>query len=197
MTMSPGTPSIPRILVAGVVVLAASALFGWGYVIGRQSAPAPADRAAASPAAPVPSPRAAEVEARKAELDREMERLLEAQREAVRLRTIFEDEKARIAQQRSRLAAWRPSAAEVQAAAALQASVNALLAKAADRLSASDYEGAIGVYDEALKLDPWNAAAQTGKAGALSARAILGAVAAPPRPAPARSFRAGATVAAS
>src|SRR5262249_25584290 len=127
MTMSPGPPSVPRILVAGVVVLAASALFGWGYVIERHAASAPADRAVASPDAPVPSPPAAEVEARKAELDREMDRLLETQREAVRLRTIFEDEKARIAQQRSRLAAWRPSAAEVQAAAALQASVNALL----------------------------------------------------------------------
>jgi hypothetical protein len=197
MTMRPasGVSSVPRILVAGVVVLAASALFGWGYVVGRQGALGERARPGAAASTPLPSLPNAEIEARKADLDREMARLVETQKEAVRLRTLFENEKARVSEERRHLAAWRPTPAEIQASVALHASVNGLLAKAADRLSAADYDGAVGLYDEALRLDVSNVAAQTGRAGALSAKAIVNATARGGR-APTRTFHAGATEAA-
>jgi len=191
-----GAPTVPRLLVATVQLLAASALFGWGYVVGRQAPATPVERGSAQLAPAAPSPSSADLEAQKAAFDREMARLVQSQKEVTRLRTLFEEEKARIVRERVRLAVPRASPPPAPTTTAAQSSMIRLLAMAADRLMAQDYDNAITVYDEALKLDPTNIAAQTGKAGAVSARAIQNA-AAGRFSAPVRSFQAGTTSATS
>jgi len=191
-----GAPTVPRLLVATVLLLAASALFGWGYVVGRQAPAAPVERGSAPLTPPASSPSSAEIEAREA-FDREVAGLAQSQREVARLRALFEEEKARIVAERIRLAASRANPTAARIPAEPQASIIRSLSTAADRLLASDYDSAIALYDEALKLDPTNLAALTGKAGAVSAKAIRQAAAAGAIPAAVRSFQAGTTSATS
>jgi serine/threonine protein kinase len=67
---------------------------------------------------------------------------------------------------------------EQQAKAAAVSSVNALLTRADDALTKSQFDAAIQLYDEALKLDATNARALQGKTSAIGARAVAQAAAA-------------------
>jgi len=67
--------------------------------------------------------------------------------------------------------------AEAQAASARSAQLNSALNEAATAFQAKQYEAAVAAYDRALALDPGNQAAQTGKQGAISAKAIADAAA--------------------
>jgi tetratricopeptide (TPR) repeat protein len=69
--------------------------------------------------------------------------------------------------------------------------INALLSQGDNALAANNYDGAIALYDEALRLDPANARAGQQKAAAIAARAIAHAAA----QARGRTFVAGKTVA--
>jgi serine/threonine-protein kinase len=87
-------------------------------------------------------------------------------------------------------------AAETQAQQQRAARVNELLNQGATALGAKQYDAALAAYDEVLKLDPGNAAAQTGRTGAISAKSMAEAAAgggAGPRPT--RGFVAGTSVA--
>jgi tetratricopeptide (TPR) repeat protein/tRNA A-37 threonylcarbamoyl transferase component Bud32 len=58
-----------------------------------------------------------------------------------------------------------------------QARINQLLNQGASALAAKEYDAAIAAYDQVLQLEPGNAAAQTGRAGAVSARSVAEAAA--------------------
>ena len=53
-----------------------------------------------------------------------------------------------------------------------QAQVTAYIGKATDQLAAKNYDAAIVLYDEALKLDPGNQTATQGRIGALTAKSV-------------------------
>jgi tetratricopeptide (TPR) repeat protein len=72
-----------------------------------------------------------------------------------------------------------------------QTAVNGLLAQADAALSAQNYDAAIELYDEAIKLDGQNQRAVQGRTGAIAARAIATAGARTPR----KAFVAGKTTA--
>ncbi len=72
--------------------------------------------------------------------------------------------------------------------------INALLGQGDNALAASNYDGAIELYDEVLRLDPANARAGQQKAAAIAARAIARA-AAQAKAVTGRTFVAGRTVA--
>jgi tRNA A-37 threonylcarbamoyl transferase component Bud32/tetratricopeptide (TPR) repeat protein len=59
-----------------------------------------------------------------------------------------------------------------------EAEINTLLAKATSAFSSDKFDEAIVLYDEVLKLDPGNSAAQTGKIGATTGKKAAAAVAA-------------------
>jgi tRNA A-37 threonylcarbamoyl transferase component Bud32 len=101
--------------------------------------------------------------------------------------------------QREAAAAQQQREAEAAANKKTQvaSSINNLLAKASDQLAANNYDAAIALYDEALKVDPSNSAAMSGRTGAVSARAIANASAGGNRPAVGKSFQAGKTAASS
>jgi tRNA A-37 threonylcarbamoyl transferase component Bud32 len=92
-------------------------------------------------------------------------------------------DKAGVALQR-RIAEARAKAqrdTEASAASARSAQVNTALNEASTAFQAKQFEAAIAAYDRALQLDPGNTAAQNGKAGALSAKAIAEAQVSGPR----------------
>jgi tetratricopeptide (TPR) repeat protein len=78
-----------------------------------------------------------------------------------------------------------------------QARINDLLDQGADALAAKQYDAALAAYDAVLDLDPDNAAAQTGRTGAISARSLVEAAAggAEAPTSPTRGFVAGRSVA--
>ena len=53
-----------------------------------------------------------------------------------------------------------------------QAQVTTYISKATDQLAARNYDAAIALYDEALKLDPGNATATQGRIGAITAKSV-------------------------
>ena len=67
--------------------------------------------------------------------------------------------------------------ADKQAEEAKAKQVNALLASAAGALGTRKYDEAIALYSQALQLDPSNAAAVTGRTGAVTAKAVADATA--------------------
>jgi tRNA A-37 threonylcarbamoyl transferase component Bud32 len=71
--------------------------------------------------------------------------------------------------------------ADGKAASARTAQVTTALNDGATAFQAKQFEAAIAAYDRALALDPGNQAAQTGKTGAMSAKAIADATASGPR----------------
>jgi hypothetical protein len=73
--------------------------------------------------------------------------------------------------------------ADSKATAARAGQINTALNDAATAIQAKQFDAAIAAYDRALALDAGNQAAQTGKAGAISAKAIADAAASGPRPA--------------
>jgi len=93
----------------------------------------------------------------------------------------------------AKLQAQRDVAAQAQQQRAGQ--VNTLLNQATGALADKRYEAAIALYDQVLALDPANAAAQTGKAGAISGKTLAEAAAgAGPRAGgPVRTFVSGRT----
>jgi tetratricopeptide (TPR) repeat protein len=88
-------------------------------------------------------------------------------------------------------------AAETEAQQQRVARINTLLNDGTTALSAKQYDAAIAAYDEVLKLDPGNTAAQTGRAGAVSAKTVAEAAASGggAAPQPAHGFVAGTSVA--
>jgi serine/threonine protein kinase len=77
------------------------------------------------------------------------------------------------AQQRAEREEQQRSEREVQQQRqALAGAVNKLLSQADSALAGQDYDGAISLYDEALKADPSNQRAVQGRTGAITARAI-------------------------
>jgi tRNA A-37 threonylcarbamoyl transferase component Bud32/tetratricopeptide (TPR) repeat protein len=72
--------------------------------------------------------------------------------------------------------------AEGKAQATRTAQVNAALNQAAAALQSKQYEAAIAAYDQALAIDPGNAAAQTGKQAAIGSKSLADAAASGPRP---------------
>ena len=74
--------------------------------------------------------------------------------------------------------------ADAKATSARSAQLNAALNDAATALQAKQYEAAIAAYNRVLELEPGNAAAQNGKTGAISAKAIADAQSAGPRAGP-------------
>jgi serine/threonine-protein kinase len=92
---------------------------------------------------------------------------------------------------------------EAQRAAATQAQqqqaarINELLNQGATALGAKQYDAALAAYNQVLKLDPGNTAAQTGRTGAISAKSMAEAAAAGGGGAarPAHAFVAGTSVA--
>jgi tetratricopeptide (TPR) repeat protein len=87
-------------------------------------------------------------------------------------------------------------AAAEQAQREQQARINELLNQGATALAAKEYDTAIAAYDQVLQIEPGNTAAQTGRAGAVSARSVAEAAASsnPSRPA-GRTFMASGSVA--
>jgi eukaryotic-like serine/threonine-protein kinase len=80
---------------------------------------------------------------------------------------------------------------------ALGAAVNKLLGQADSALASQDYNGAITLYDEALKADPSNQRAVQGRTGAITARAIAQAQASVGSRPAGRTFVAAKTTATS
>jgi serine/threonine-protein kinase len=72
--------------------------------------------------------------------------------------------------------------AEASAAQARTAQISAALNEASTAFQAKQFEAAITAYDRVLAIDPNNQAAQTGRTGAISAKAIADAAASGPRP---------------
>jgi serine/threonine-protein kinase len=103
----------------------------------------------------------------------------------------------RIQQAQANAQAQASAQAQQQRAAQLAAQTNTLLGQADNALSSQNYDGAIGLYDEVLKLDPQNQRAAMGRTNAVGARAVAQAAAsAGSRGGPAgRSFVAAKTVA--
>jgi tetratricopeptide (TPR) repeat protein len=105
--------------------------------------------------------------------------------------------KAEAADQAAQLNAAQAKA--LQDKQAREAEINTLLSKATSAFSADKFDEAINLYDEVLKMDPGNSAAQTGKIGATTgkkaAAAAAAAAVAPPVPsAPSgKSFVVGRT----
>jgi len=93
----------------------------------------------------------------------EEQRLAEAQRKAELER------QAQLEHQKSQQEAQQKAQ---QQKAQLAERLNGLLGQADAALAAQNYDGAIGLYDEVLKLDPQNARASQGRSGALTAQAI-------------------------
>ncbi len=84
--------------------------------------------------------------------------------------------------------------AEAKAQSARTVEIKSTLDKAATALQKKQYEAAIAAYDEVLKLDPGNAAADFGKQAAIGAKAIAEAAPSGPRAGgPVRTFVAGRT----
>jgi hypothetical protein len=84
--------------------------------------------------------------------------------------------------------------ADAKAASARTAQLGAALNEATSAFQAKQYEAAIAAYDRVLTIDPANQAAQTGKQGAISAKAIADAAATGPRSgATVKSFVQGRT----
>jgi serine/threonine-protein kinase len=88
-------------------------------------------------------------------------------------------------------------AAETQAQQQRAAQINDLLNQGATALGAKQYDAALAAYDQVLQIDPGNAAAQTGRTGAISAKSMAEAAAAGGGGAarPAHAFVAGTSVA--
>jgi eukaryotic-like serine/threonine-protein kinase len=129
----------------------------------------------------------------RARLEQE-QRAAEAQRKAEQERQAqLEAQKALEAQQKAQADAQQKAQ---QQKAQLAERLGGLLGQADGALAAQSYEAAIGLYDEALKLDPQNARALQGRSGALTAQAIARASAGA-RAAPAKAFVASRTVASS
>ncbi|HSB61513.1 MAG TPA: protein kinase, partial [Vicinamibacteria bacterium] len=102
----------------------------------------------------------------------------------------------------AQLQAEREKAAKAQAEQQqkqqqLAAQVGAYVNQASNALGNKQYDAAIRLYDEALKLDPSSAVAQQGRTGAITAKAVAEAAAGAPARAPGRSFVAGRTQASS
>ena len=75
-----------------------------------------------------------------------------------------------------------------------QAQVTAYIGKATDQLAAKNYDAAIVLYDEALKLDPGNATATQGRIGALTAKSVAEASNRGPAAGSGKSFVVGKTL---
>ena len=75
-----------------------------------------------------------------------------------------------------------------------QAQVTTYIGKATDQLAAKNYDAAIVLYDEALKLDPGNATATNGRIGALTAKSVAEAASRGPVAGSGKSFVPGKTV---
>jgi tRNA A-37 threonylcarbamoyl transferase component Bud32/tetratricopeptide (TPR) repeat protein len=85
----------------------------------------------------------------------------------------------------------RDRAAKAQQA---QAQVTTYLNRATDQLAAKNYDAAIALYDEALKLDPSNQAATQGRIGAITAKTVADAAATRPGGVGSgKNFKAGKT----
>jgi tetratricopeptide (TPR) repeat protein len=121
-----------------------------------------------------------------------------AQREAEAARALAPWDRS-VADLRRRIDAARSQAqraAETQAQQQRAARINGLLNQGATALAAKQYDTALAAYDQVLKLDPGNTAAQTGRTGAISAKSMAEAAAAGGATArPAHAFVAGASVA--
>jgi len=178
---------VPRALVAGVAIVGGAALFVSGYGFGRLAV-RNEPRAAIGEAGP-PAPLAEE----RAQLALEQGRLAEAQKDVEAARAQLALERAQFAEPKARVGEPQGDA---QATVRLRAAVNSALIKASDQLAANNYEAAIALYDEALKLDPSNMVAMTGRTGAIGAKAILQA-SAHSTGVGLRSFRSGTTTASS
>jgi tetratricopeptide (TPR) repeat protein len=100
----------------------------------------------------------------------------------------------REAQAQAQLAEQRRTQQEqAQRAQQAAAQVTAYLGKATDQLAANNYDAAIALYDEVLKLDPGNAAATQGKIGAISAKKVAEAAARGPAAGGGKAFVPGKT----
>jgi hypothetical protein len=91
----------------------------------------------------------------------------------------------------AKLQAQRDTESKAQSARGAQ--VNAALNNAATALQNKQYEAAIAAYDQALVLDPVNAAAIQGRQAAIGAKAIADAATSGPRPGGGKTFVAGRT----
>ena len=83
--------------------------------------------------------------------------------------------------------------ADQRAQSARTAQVNGALNQAVTALQNKQYEAAIAAYDQALAIDPANAAAAQGRQAAIGAKAIADAAASGPRGGGGRTFVAGRT----
>ncbi|HVQ30825.1 MAG TPA: protein kinase [Vicinamibacteria bacterium] len=75
-----------------------------------------------------------------------------------------------------------------------QATVTTYISKATDQLAAKNYDAAISLYDEALKLDPGNQTATQGRIGAITAKSVAEAGSRGPAGGSGKTFVAGKTV---
>jgi hypothetical protein len=91
----------------------------------------------------------------------------------------------------AKLQAQRDAESKAQSARAAQ--VSAALNTATTALQNKQYEAAIAAYEQALALDPTNAAATQGRQAAIGAKAIADAAASGPRPGGGKTFVAGRT----
>jgi tetratricopeptide (TPR) repeat protein len=91
----------------------------------------------------------------------------------------------------AKLQAQRDAESKAQSARAAQ--VGAALNTATTALQNKQYEAAIAAYEQALALDPTNAAATQGRQAAIGAKAIADAAASGPRPGGGKTFVAGRT----
>jgi tetratricopeptide (TPR) repeat protein/tRNA A-37 threonylcarbamoyl transferase component Bud32 len=100
----------------------------------------------------------------------------------------------RDAQHQAQLAGQQKEQQErVAKAQQTQAQAGAFLKQATDQLSARNYDAAISLYDEVLKLDPSNAAATQGRVGAISAKTIAEAASRVPAAGAGKGFVTGKT----
>ena len=99
-----------------------------------------------------------------------------------------EQQQARDAQQR------KDDQTAQQAAQQKAAQVTAYISKATDQLAAKNYDAAISLYDEALKLDQGNATATQGRIGAITAKSVAEAASRGPAAGSGKSFVVGKTL---
>ena len=100
----------------------------------------------------------------------------------------------RDAQQRAQMEATQKAQTEAaQKAQQAAAQVTTYINKATDQLAANNYDAAIALYDEALKLDPNNASATQGRIGAITAKNLAQAGSRVPAGGGGKSFVAGKT----